>query len=171
MVEPRTVGELPSLGPAALAAFANPPVMGRLANDVGWRLAEVPAANGHATALGLATIYSALADGSERLLKRDTVELGRTGQGRCVDVVAGLDNEFGLGFTLGGAQRSFGPNPRAFGHDGFGGATGFADPERGIGFAYVMNQMGPGLRDDPRKMALIDAVHACLPTDRDTDVS
>lgn len=169
MVEPKSMGELPSPGSAALAAFANPPVTGRLGNDPGWQLAEVPAANGHATALGLATIYSALADGSERLLKRDTIELGRTGQGRCVDIVAGLDNEFGLGFTLGGRQRSFGPNPHAFGHDGFGGSTGFADPERGVGFAYVMNQMGPGLRDDPRKMALVDALYEA--TDPDTMMS
>jgi CubicO group peptidase (beta-lactamase class C family) len=133
-----------------------------MANQDKWRTAEVPAVNGHATAHGLATVYCALADGSERLLKDETIELGRDGQGRCVDVVAGLDNEFGLGFTLGSEQRSFGPNPRAFGHDGFGGSTGFADPEHAVGFGYVMNQMGPGLRDDPRKMALIDAVYACL---------
>jgi CubicO group peptidase (beta-lactamase class C family) len=152
----------PVPGPAVLAAFANPMPLGRMANQDKWRAAEVPAVNGHATAHGLATVYGALADGSERLLKDETIELGRAGQGRCVDVVAGLDNEFGLGFTLGSEQRSFGPNQRAFGHDGFGGSTGFADPEHAVGFGYVMNQMGPGLRDDPRKMALIDAVYACL---------
>jgi hypothetical protein len=36
------------------------------------------------------------------------------------------------------------------------------DPESGLSLGYVMNQMGPGLRDDPRKMALIDACYACL---------
>jgi CubicO group peptidase (beta-lactamase class C family) len=149
-------------GPAALAALANPRPLGRDANDANWRRAEIPAANGHGTALAVATIYGALADGSERLLKQSTMELGRTGQGWCVDAVAGAGNEFGLGFTLGSRQRSFGPNPRAFGHDGFGGSTGFADPESGLSLGYVMNQMGPGLRDDPRKMALIDACYACL---------
>jgi hypothetical protein len=72
-------------------------------------MAEIPAANGHGTALAVATTYGALADGSERLLKRSTMELGRTGQGWCVDAVAGAGNEFGLGFTLGSRQRSFGP--------------------------------------------------------------
>jgi CubicO group peptidase (beta-lactamase class C family) len=108
-------------------------------------------------------VYGALADGSERVLKTATVELGRTGQGWSVDRVAGLGNEFGLGFTLGGEQGSFGPNARAFGHDGFGGSTGFADPEQGIGVGCVMNRMGVLLRDDPRKMALVDALYGCLP--------
>jgi CubicO group peptidase (beta-lactamase class C family) len=152
----------PAPTPAMLAAFANPQPLGRFANKPGWRAAEIPAANGHATAEGLATVYSALADGSGRILSRETIEAGRDSQGLCVDVVAGVSNEFGLGFTLGSQQRSFGPNPRAFGHDGFGGSTGFADPENGIGFGYVMNQMGAGLRDDPRKMALVDATYACL---------
>ncbi|QYN22091.1 serine hydrolase domain-containing protein [Amycolatopsis sp. DSM 110486] len=147
---------------ATLAALANPLPLGRTANLTRWRVAEVPAANGHGTAHGLATIYGALADGSERLLRYETIELGRTGQGRCRDLVMGLDNEFGLGFTLGSDQRSFGPNPRAFGHDGFGGSTGFADPESGVGFGYVMNRMGPHPRDDPRKMALVEATYACL---------
>ncbi|HEY6493914.1 MAG TPA: serine hydrolase domain-containing protein [Trebonia sp.] len=167
MVEPWTAGateaaDPSALGPAVLAAFANPQPVAGYANELAWRTAEIPAANGHATAAGIATVYAALADGRERLLKRETLELGRASQGLCTDVVAGLSNEFGLGFTLGSDQRSFGPNPRAFGHDGFGGSTGFADPENGVGFGYVMNQMGPGLRDDPRKMALVDATYACL---------
>lgn len=153
---------MPEPGTAMSAALANPQPLGRHANDPRWRRAEIPAANGHATAHGLATVYAALADRSERLLTDKTIELARTGQGLCTDVVAGLSNEFGLGFTLGSVQHSFGPNPRAFGHDGFGGATGFADPENAIGFGYVMNQMGTGLRDDPRKMALVEATYSCL---------
>ncbi|WP_326565217.1 serine hydrolase domain-containing protein [Amycolatopsis rhabdoformis] len=147
---------------ATLAALANPIPRGTIANLTRWRVAEVPAANGHGTAHGLATVYGALADGSERLLRHDTIELGRTGQGRCRDLVMGLDNEFGLGFCLGSEQLSFGPNPRGFGHDGFGGSTGFADPESGVGFGYVMNRMGTHLRDDPRKMALVEATYASL---------
>jgi CubicO group peptidase (beta-lactamase class C family) len=29
----------------------------------------------------------------------------------------------------------------SFGHPGAGGSVGFADPENGIGFGYVMNRM------------------------------
>jgi CubicO group peptidase (beta-lactamase class C family) len=148
-------------GPAALAALANPRPQGRHANVTAWRQAEIPSANGHGTARALATVYGALADGSQRLLSTETLAAARAGQGRGVDLVAGVGGEFALGFTLGSEENSFGPNPMAFGHDGFGGSTGFADPESGVGFGYAMNQMGPLLRDDPRKMALVAALYDC----------
>ena len=49
-----------------------------------------------------------------------------TGQGRGVDLLlgagmAGVPMEFGLGVILGGPEGQYGPNPRAFGHDGYGG--------------------------------------------------
>lgn len=150
-------------GPAPQAALLNPQPLGRHANVPEWRKAELPSVGGHGTARALATIYGALADGSERLLSAEGLHNARQGQGRCVDAVAGVGGEFALGFTLGSEERSFGPNPLAFGHDGFGGSTGFADPEHGVGFGYVMNQMGPLLRDDPRKMALLTAVYEALP--------
>src|ERR1035441_9480870 len=46
--------------PAALAALANPPLTGDEANAPGWRMAQIPAANGHGTALALATIFGSL---------------------------------------------------------------------------------------------------------------
>lgn len=54
------------------------------------------------------------------------------------------------------------PGPAAFGHDGFGGSATCADPEAGLAMAYVMNRMGMNLVDDPRKMALLDAVYASV---------
>ncbi len=53
--------------------------------------------------------------------------------------------------------------PAVFGHSGAGGSTAFADPERGLGFAYVMNQMKLSASDgDPRSHELIKATYACL---------
>lgn len=149
-------------GRAAQAALLNPRPLGRMANNPAWRRAEIPSVNGHGTARALAVIYGVLADGSDRLLSAGALERARTSQGRCMDAVVGVWGEFGLGFTLGSDESSFGPNPKAFGHDGFGGSTGCADPERGVGFGYVMNQMGPLLRDDPRKMALLSALYGAL---------
>jgi CubicO group peptidase (beta-lactamase class C family) len=148
--------------PAALAALVNPPMTGAEANATSWRLAEIPAANGHGTALGLATIFGALVDGSERVMSRRTLRAAITGQGRCVDLVLGIPLEFSLGFGLSGPEHHFGPNEAAFGHDGFGGSAVCADPRTGIACAYVMNRMGMQLVDDPRKMAVLDGVYLSL---------
>jgi CubicO group peptidase (beta-lactamase class C family) len=148
--------------PAALAALLNPPLTGDEANDPGWRRAEIPAANGHGTALALATIMGSLADGSQRLISTAAMEAMRAGQGKYHDLVLGFPLEFGLGVARSGPEQHFGPNPAAFGHDGFGGSATCADPEAGLAIAYVMNRMGMNLVDDPRKMAVVDAVYASV---------
>jgi CubicO group peptidase (beta-lactamase class C family) len=47
-------------------------------------------------------------------------------------------------------RHIYGPSPTAFGHPGAGGSHGMGDPETGVSFAYVMNQMDlsvmPGLK-------------------------
>jgi CubicO group peptidase (beta-lactamase class C family) len=151
-----------SADPAALAALLNPSLTGDEANADAWRMAEIPAANGHGTALGLVTVFGTLTDGSGRLISAKTLEAARASQGRHTDLVLGFPLEFGLGFGLSGPEGHFGPNPAAFGHDGFGGSAVGADPEAGVAFAYVMNRMGMNLVDDPRKMTLIDAVYRSL---------
>jgi CubicO group peptidase (beta-lactamase class C family) len=50
----------------------------------------------------------------------------------------------------------------AFGHAGAGGSLGFADPEAGVGFGYVMNQMQLGLEEDLRAPALVRALYSAL---------
>jgi len=148
--------------PAAMAALLNPSLTGDEANSDDWRMAEIPAANGHGTAMALATIFGAVTDGSERLISARTLEEARTGNGMHTDLVLGFPIEFGLGFGLSSNEHHFGPNPAAFGHDGFGGSSVGGDPEAGVAFAYVMNRMGMNLVDDPRKMAIIDGVYRSL---------
>jgi CubicO group peptidase (beta-lactamase class C family) len=145
--------------PGAMAALTNPALTGDEANEADWRMAEIPAANGHGTAFALATIFGAVTDGSQRLISAATLRRATTGQGRFTDLVLGFPLDFSLGFGLSGPERHFGPNPAAFGHDGFGGSTVGGDPEAGLAIAYVMNRMGMNLVDDPRKMALIDALY------------
>jgi CubicO group peptidase (beta-lactamase class C family) len=158
--------------PGARALLLDRPLGAADANDRGWRMAEIPAANGHGTALALATIAGSLASGapatgarapgSLQLIGVDTLDAARTGQGRCQDLVLRVPMEFGLGVALSGPEQRFGPNPAAFGHDGAGGSAVSVDPEAGIGFAYVMNRMGFSLVDDARKMALLGAVYTSL---------
>jgi CubicO group peptidase (beta-lactamase class C family) len=158
------------LTPTALAALANPLVGAVEANSPEWRAAEVPAANGHGTARAVASLYGVLALrgtwGGRQVLSPEAAERVREGQGRCRDLVLGAgfgrDTEVALGLWLSGPHGSYGPNPRAFGHDGYGGSCGLADPEAGVSLGYVMNRMGPHIADDPRKMALVDALYSAL---------
>jgi CubicO group peptidase (beta-lactamase class C family) len=50
----------------------------------------------------------------------------------------------------------------AFGHPGFGGAFGFADPAARMSFGYTMNRMGPGLGLNERGQGLVDATYLSL---------
>ncbi|MEU5317701.1 serine hydrolase domain-containing protein [Streptomyces sp. NPDC021056] len=158
------------LAPLALAALANPLAGAAEANTPEWRAAEIPAANGHGTARAVSQLYGVFAgrgtyDG-RRILSPEAAERVREGQGSCRDLVLGAgfesETEIGLGLWLSGANASYGPNPRAFGHDGFGGSCGLADPEAEVSLGYVMNRMGPHIADDPRKMALIGALYEAL---------
>lgn len=161
---------LGQLTPVALAVLSSPPVDVPVANSAVWRAAEIPAANGHGTARAVAALYGILADGGSaggrRVLSPGAVARAREGQGACVDLVLGAalggETELALGFWLSGPRGAYGPNPRAFGHDGFGGSFGLADPEARLSVGYAMNRMGPRIVDDPRKSALVNAVYSAL---------
>ncbi|MGH7336661.1 MAG: serine hydrolase domain-containing protein, partial [Myxococcota bacterium] len=77
------------------------------------------------------------------------------------DRVTGRASRFGLGFQLAQPSRPIGASPRAFGHFGYGGSLGFADPDAGLAFGYLMNR--PGERwNNPRTERLVDALYQCL---------
>jgi CubicO group peptidase (beta-lactamase class C family) len=69
---------------------------------------------------------------------------------------------FGLGFMMPVPGAEMGPNDRAFGHPGMEGSLGFADPEAGVGFGYVMNLIGSSILINERPTALITALYDCL---------
>jgi CubicO group peptidase (beta-lactamase class C family) len=74
------------------------------------------------------------------------------------DKVLHVDTAFSLGFAKPFPTWVFGSSEKASGHAGAGGSFGFADPDTGIGFAYVMNRMGFHLWSDKRELALRDAL-------------
>jgi CubicO group peptidase (beta-lactamase class C family) len=144
-------------------AFLNPPSLGLGPNNAAWRSAEIPGANGHGGARDLARVYGALACGGTldgvHVLGRPTLAALATEQSFGPDVVLHVSTRFGLGVMLPQDRpdaRFTGPH--AFGHPGAGGSLGFADPERRLGFGYVMNRMGPHILLDPRVTDLIDAL-------------
>ena len=56
-------------------------------------------------------------------------------------------------------RANFGPSLYAFGQPGAGGSVAFADPENGIAFAYVMNQMEPGVLPGEKALRLVEALY------------
>ncbi|KOG88938.1 beta-lactamase, partial [Streptomyces varsoviensis] len=162
---PPPPGPAPTLSPITLAALANPGTGADAANSPAWRRAELPAVNGHATALALAQLYGAYA-GRSAVLSPQQTDIARQGQGRCLDLVLGVllgrESEFGLGVIPSGEEGGYGPNPRAFGFDGYGGSFGMCDPEAELSMGYTMNVMGHHILNDPRKTDLIEAVYAAL---------
>ena len=59
-------------------------------------------------------------------------------------------------------RHMFGPSHRAFGQPGAGGSHAFADPENGISFAYVMNQMETGILPNRKSLDMVEAVYRSL---------
>lgn len=132
-------------------------------NDADLQAAELPAANGIGTARSLARLYAATIGevDSIRLLSDETVAAATAEQSAGADAVLGLDTRFGSGFFL---PSSFSPlmGPRSFGHAGAGGSLACADPETGVAFAYVMNQMQQSISGDPRPAALVSALTGAI---------
>ena len=144
------------------SGYSNPPGYSSVdvVNTPEWRGAQVPSTNGHGSANGVARLYAALLQPDRLLSPSLLAEATRTqSEGFCP--VLGEETSFGLGFKPTAPRRPFGPNPRSFGHFGTGGALGFADPQAGVAFGYVMNHVIPRWQSS-RNRALIDAVYRSL---------
>jgi CubicO group peptidase (beta-lactamase class C family) len=133
-------------------------------NTSDWRCASVPSTNGHGTARAVACLYDAF-------FRLDPTDGGIVGPGLRaeatsivadgIDRVLGKPSRFGVGFQLSQPTRRIGGGDRAFGHFGYGGTLGFADPESGVAFGYLMNR--PGERwQTPRTNSIVEAVYAAL---------
>jgi CubicO group peptidase (beta-lactamase class C family) len=125
--------------------------------------AEMPSSNGVGDARSLARLYAAAigpVDGI-RLLAPETVAAACAVHSEGPDRVILFPSRFGLGFAL-PPFLCPGCGARSFGHAGAGGSLAFADPEAGIGFAYVMNEMRFDLQGDPRAAGLVEAVYRSL---------
>jgi len=126
--------------------------------------AEVPSAAGIGDARSIARLYAAClgeVDGV-RILDDERVRDASTQRTKGPNIVLmDLDIQFGLGFFLPSSLVTVG-GPKSFGHFGAGGSVGWADPEAGLSFGYVMNRMDMGLAGDVRSTRLIDACYAAI---------
>ena len=152
--------------PAARAAFLTPWAQpgGRGAEAL--RRLELPSATGYATALALARLMGALADNGwldgETILSPALIAEASRERIRGPDLVLPFDMSWAAGFMRNAATHPWGPGNETFGHSGWGGSCAFADPERKLGGAYVMNRQSPELLGDARPKRLIEAAYAGL---------
>jgi CubicO group peptidase (beta-lactamase class C family) len=158
---------LPKFGPpndAVRAAFLTPWSSPAGRGQAEWRRMEIPSANGHATAPALARLYGALAnegwlDGEDILSPALIAELARE-RIRGQDLVLPFEMSWGAGVMRNETVKVWGTGEATFGHSGWGGSCVFADPQRRLAGAYVMNKQSAELIGDARSRRLIDAVYA-----------
>ena len=126
-------------------AFANVLTAANTVNSTSWRLAEVPAANGHGTAASLAAFYGVLTTGGARdnyhLLKPETLAFATQIHSHGPDgSLFGLPYKFGLGYMVDSPMTAISSDKGRFGHSGIGGEMTFGDKQKGLGFAFLNNQ-------------------------------
>jgi CubicO group peptidase (beta-lactamase class C family) len=136
-------------------------------NDPDVRRHSLPSLGGIGTAESLARFYDSLC--SKQLFPSEMLNQIASLQCSGPDQVLRVDTAFGIGYmkdpVAGGRKtcRLFGTSPRAFGQPGSGGSLGFCDPENRVTFAYVMNQMEPGLFPNVKSLRIVERFYdTCL---------
>jgi len=131
-----------------------------------WRTMEIPSANLHATAHGLARAMAVFAnDGrldGRAVLSPGVVDQVTTERIHGPDRVLPFDISWATGLMRNEGLNIFGPNPGAVGHCGWGGSCVMADAKARVSAAYVMTRQSHHLIGDPRAGRLIDALYSVL---------
>lgn len=169
IAEVRRPPAMPALGeitePKRLA-FMTPWASPEGRNSPEWRRAEIPSANGFGTAAALARLMAALACdgvvGGHEVLAPGTAALAARERILGPDLVLPRTMSWGAGFMRSAGWGLYGPGGQTVGHSGWGGSCAFADPERRLSGAYVMNRQSSALIDDARAERLISATYAAM---------
>jgi CubicO group peptidase (beta-lactamase class C family) len=159
----------------ATAIFASPGGMRALSdiNQLDYLQAGLPALGGVGSASALARFYQVLAQKGQldgvQALPKPVIQAAITLQVSGGDRSFMMPTAFTAGFmrdpigTDGQKKRGlFGPSHSAFGQPGAGGSHAFADPENGLSFAYIMNQMEAGILPNRKSLDLVDAIYEHL---------
>ena len=131
---------------------------------------EIGASGGFTNARALARLYAVLAAGGGGLV--DEASFARMSRVNSAgwDAMGCIPSRFTLGYTKSIDNRRQAPgnqdtgilSEEAFGHSGFGGSIGFADPRRRLSFGYTMTRQGQGTLLSSRGQSLIDATYRSL---------
>ena len=132
-----------------------------------------PSMGGVGSSSALGKLYGMLANGGiwngRQLVSQGIVRVLETTLSQGTDEVLCEEMAFSAGMMrdpvdgFGEKKRELlGRGLQAFGHAGAGGSLAFADPGRGFSFAYVMNQMEPGVLPGIKALDLVAAADALL---------
>ena len=140
-------------------AFNNPEHEINFYNKENWQRAEIPSMNGHGNARSIAIIYDTFVND---LILEKKILLSKSSIKKCLtEIFIRIDESLmfpirwsQIGLILRGGWL-FGKNREAFGHNGWGGSLGFADPILGIGVSYVTNKINPTMGSDFRIINLL----------------
>jgi CubicO group peptidase (beta-lactamase class C family) len=153
------VNKIESKTSATYTAFNNPEHEINFYNSENWQTAEIPSMNGHGNARSIAKIYDIFVNDlileKNILLSKSSIKNCLTKSVNRVDESLMLPirwSEVGLILRSGWL---FGKNKESFGHNGWGGSIGFADPILGIGVAYTTNKINPTMSSDQRIINLL----------------
>ncbi len=144
-------------------------------NDPDMRETDFPAGGLMTTAGDIALFYQALlndgkAQDGKRIWQSEMLrEARRIRSGDLIDTARGITANRALGIVIAGGDgranlRGFGRtnSAEAFGHPGFGGQMGWADPATGISFGYLTNGFDRNdLREGRRSVAVCSLAGAC----------
>jgi CubicO group peptidase (beta-lactamase class C family) len=138
-----------------------------LMNDPKIREHSLPSLGGIGSADSLANFYQAL--GSGRILSADRIQRIADVQCSGPDQILKVQTAFGIGFMKDPVvsdrkvREIFGTSFSSFGQPGSGGSLAFFDLENQLAFAYVMNQMEPGVFPNAKALRLVRHLYATLP--------
>jgi len=145
--------------PSEFNAFNNPKHEISFYNKKDWQITEIPSMNGHGNARSIAKIYDVFVND---LILEKNILLSKSSIKKCLtESIGRIDQSLMLpirwtdvGLILRGGWL-FGKNKESFGHNGWGGSLGFADPILRIGVSYTTNKINPTMGSDFRIVNLV----------------
>lgn len=167
MTLPRGTADFGAITPEKTAAFLSPWSGSGRAQSAAWRAAELPAANGHGTAMAMAQLAEPFARegrlGARALLSPAVVAEATRIRVAGPDRVLPYDVAFAPGlFCARPGAPAYGPGARTVGHTGWGGSFLFADPDAKLTAGFAMTRQNPTLYRDARMEGLIAALYRGL---------
>ncbi len=167
LIPARQAAPAMTLDPDSIAAkvFANLDLAPATTRTDGWRMAEIPAANGHGNARSVVRAQTALVNSGKafgvELLSAAGCRRVLEEQTSGADLVLGFPLRFGMGYGF-AEDLLMSPSKHAAFWGGAGGSTIVVDFDERLCFSYVMNQMTANIVGDPRGGSLGEAVYRSL---------